>query len=143
MKRLNLKATKIFCRLIDIMQGSHLTIENDPFMPLTVKLIGQAEIAPFGTAKLYSVCHHYIHDGDSKEDPEMCFAVVDDRAKVNRPELVTIVPYLFHQVPGGVYQESIILEGNRFKEFNPKLQADHCDFANFWMENIKAQDFIK
>ena len=76
METLNKFSTKIFCDLLERMQGKqHLKIMNEPFMPLTIEKIGEGIITPWGEGEQYSLCHYYEQNGDLMRDPEMCFVI--------------------------------------------------------------------
>jgi hypothetical protein len=145
MNKLNKQATEIFRRLIASMNGKqHLKIKNEPYMPLTIEQIGQGISTPFGTGTQYSLCHYYEQNGDLMQDPEMCFIVAGTAGTGNDGSgLVTIIPYMFQQANLAIYQESIIIEDNRLEEIIERMQADHTDFANQWLINIKRQGFLK
>lgn len=145
MKTLNKTASQILSRLIDAMNGkSHLKIENEPFMPLTIERIGEAINTLYGPGLPYSLCHYYEQNGDLIQDPEMCFVVVDSRHTTDTNlSAVAIIPYMFQQANLGIYGESAATEGNRLVLTDHKMQSDHRDFANGWLINIEAQGFIK
>lgn len=138
-----MNSTQVFCALMDSLINGYRKILNDPFMALTVEHIGQAQLDPYGPAMLYSLCHYYEQNGDLMQDPEMCFAVVDDRQRPEDYTAAYIVPYMFQQANLGIYQESIKLEGSRFTSFNVRQQAEHAHFADAWLDNIKAQGFLQ
>ncbi|RKR80671.1 hypothetical protein BDD43_0803 [Mucilaginibacter gracilis] len=144
MKTLNENSAKIFCRLIDKMNGKqHLKIVNEPYMPLTIEQIGEGIGTPWGDGVLYSLCHYYEQNGDLMQDPEMCFVVVDKRGNDSTAwEHVEIVPYRFEQANLAIYQQSVIIKDNRLAKFHRVQQADHAEFANIWLSNIEQQRFI-
>jgi hypothetical protein len=143
MKTLNIDSTKIFCLLLDRMNGKqHLKIENEPFMPLTVEHIGDAYN---GEAKLYSLCHYYVQLGDLMQDPEMCFIVVDGRGdETEAYGKVQITLYSFRQANMGIDDESIIFNENGVVKYcNDNMQHEHAEFAGQWLANIWQQGFLK
>jgi hypothetical protein len=141
MKTLNQNSNRIFCALIDKMQGKeHLKIMNEPYMPLSVEHIGDAY---GGEAQLYSLAHYYTQNGDLMADPEMCFIVADHReAEINAMEQVKIAPYLFKQDNLGIYEESISLVENEPTIIKREVQADHAAFADEWLTIIELQGFL-
>lgn len=143
MKRLNSNSSRIFCSLMDSLVDGYLKIENKPYMPLTMERIGQAQLDPYGPATLYSLCHYYKQNGDLMQDPEMCFAVVDDRRRSQDHTAVYIVPYIYQQANLGIYQESMQMEGSRFISFSAYQQAEHADFADAWLDNIREQGYLR
>ncbi|RKR80084.1 hypothetical protein BDD43_0177 [Mucilaginibacter gracilis] len=145
MKTLNQNSTAIFCRLIELMNGNeHLKITNDPFMPLTIEKIGEDIITPIGVGCAYSLCHYYEQNGDLMQDPEMCFLILDNRADdVKELSKVTIAPFMFQQANLGIYQESIEFANQIMGEVHTEMQADHAEFADMWLGNIKLQGFLK
>ena len=142
MKPLNQFSTKIFCELLDRMQGKqHLKIINEPFMPLTIERIGHIY---WENGVLVSLCHYYQQNGDLVQDPEMCFIVVDQREKDKTAyDKVMIVPYLYQQANLGIYEESMLFNNNVVVHCDTKLQLQHVVFANQWLQNIVQQGFIK
>jgi hypothetical protein len=143
MKRLNLNSTRIFCVLMDSLVDNYRKIENKPYMPLSMEFIGTAQLKPYGLAMLYSLCHYYKQNGDLMQDPEMCFAVVDNRERSQDYTAVYVVPYMYQQANLGIYQESIqIEEGCFFGSFDGRQQAQHAAFADTWLDNIEQQGFL-
>lgn len=145
MNKLNKRATEIFRRLIASMNGKqHLKIKNEPYMPLTIERIGIGITTPFGTGTQYSLYHYYEQNGDLMQDPEMCFVVTGTTGTGDDgSEAVTIIPYMFQQANLAICQESIIIKDNSLAEVIERMQADHTDFANQWLINIKGQGFLK
>ena len=143
MKTLNQHSTKIFCLLIDRLNGGqHLKIENEPYMPLTIEKIG--ENVDWGVASLYSLCHYYVQNFDMMQDPEMCFIVVDQRREdLTAFDQVKIVPYMYQQANLGIYEESISFVNNEMDKYDRTLQLHHVVFANQWLQNIQEQGFLK
>lgn len=144
MKTLNTKAKTIFCELIDKMESlDHLKITNEPMMPLVIEYLSVNILTPIGIGKQYSLCHYYEQNGDLMQDPEMCFIVVDNRTQVNRNiDFVSIIPYMFQQASGGIYQESIRFENFKIAEINDKMQQSHTMFADFWLSNIQQSGYL-
>jgi hypothetical protein len=145
MKTLNQHSTKIFCLLIDRLNGGqHLKIENEPYMPLTIEKIGENVDTYWGVASLYSLCHYYVQNFDMMQDPEMCFIVVDQRREdLTAFDQVKIVPYMYQQANLGIYEESISFVNNEMDKYDRTLQLHHVVFANQWLQNIQEQGFLK
>lgn len=145
MKKLNKNATAIFCQLIEAMgRKPHMKIFNEPFMPLTVEKVGEQISTPWGIGSLYSLCHYYEQNGDLMQDPEIGFVVVDNRdAGDASTDLVGIYPYMYQKADLCIYQESILIESDKLTRYSKKWQADHAAFANQWLDNIRAQEFLK
>jgi hypothetical protein len=141
METLNQNSNRIFCALIDKMQGKqHLKIVNEPYMPLIIERIGEAY---GGEAHLYSLCHYYLQNGDLMQDPEMCFIEADHRENdAQLLDKVKIAPYLYQQANLGIYQESITVKNNEFTAISHDLQSEHTQFANQWLINIERQGFL-
>ena len=145
MKTLNQNSTAIFCCLMEMMNGNeHLNINNEPFMPLTIEKIGEDIITPMGVCCAYSLCHYYEQQGDLVQDPEMCFLIWFDRTE-HTEELtkVTIAPFMFQHGNLGIYQESIEFSNQIMGKIHTEMQADHAEFADIWLDNIKLQGFLK
>ena len=142
METLNKFSTKIYCELIDKMQGKqHLKIINEPFMPLTIERIGHIY---WENGELVSLCHYYQQNGDLMQDPEMCFVMVDQREKDKTAyDKVMIVPYLYQQANLGIYQESMLFKNNVVVHCDTDLQAEQTNFANQWLQNIVQQGFLR
>jgi len=142
METLNKFSTKIFCELIDKMQGKqHLKIINEPFMPLTIERIGHIY---WENGELVSLCHYYQQNGDLMQDPEMCFVMVDQREKDKTAyDKVMIVPYLYQQANLGIYQESMLFKNNVVVHCDTDLQAEQTNFANQWLQNIVQQGILR
>ena len=145
MKTLNQDSTKIFCALLDRMTGGqHLSIENEPFMSLTIEKIGENVDTYWGDACLYSLCHYYMQNFDPMQDPEMCFIMVDKReADTTAWDKVKIIPYIYQQANLSIYEEIITFKGNEIDKYDRTLQLQHVIFANQWLQNIQAQGFLR
>jgi hypothetical protein len=144
MKKINEQSTRIFCSLLKkLNQEQYIKITVDGFMPLTMELLEIKIAAPFGVATLYSLCHHYVQNGDLLRDPEMCFLVVDKGTNFNDHHAVEIYPQMYQLDNLGIYEESICIENGSVKSFIKLWQWAHCNFANIWLNNIKHQGFLK
>lgn len=137
MKKLNPKATQVFCRLLEKLgRKQHLKLTNPGYMPLTIELVNSHIIAEVGEVKLYSLAHYYTLNGDLVTDPEMCFLVF------RKEEAALIIPCMYQQGLPPLYQESISIEGDKIILLHIDMQADHTAFANSWLNNIDEQGFL-
>jgi len=145
METLNKFSTKIFCDLLERMQGKpHLKITNEPFMPLSIEKIGEDVTTPWGVGELYSLCHYYTQNGDLMRDPEMCFVIANHQDYfIFSWERAKVVPYLYQQDILGIYEESITFKDNRMYKYSRTMQLHHIIFANQWLQNIVQQGFLK
>jgi len=145
METLNKFSTKIFCELIEKMQGKqHLKIINEPFMPLTIEKIGEGIITPWGEGEQYSLCHYYMQNGDLMQDPEMCFVIAGHHDYLLYAwEKAKIVPYSYEQANLAIYEVSVTFTSNKMDKYNRTLQLHHIVFANQWLQNIVQQGFLK
>lgn len=135
MKILNKTATITFNKLVELAKANdgHIKIDNTKgfFMPVVVEVIEESE----NLVKV-SIAHYYEQNGDLMADPEMCFALRNDKLGC------MVMPYYCKQDGLGIERESIIFDGETFKGIRLKMQADHTAFANMWMRNIKSQQKI-
>jgi len=141
---LNKKATIAFTKLIDhLINSEHLTIENAPYMPLTIERINEWIPTPWGKSNQYSLCHYYEQEGDLMEDPEMCFYVIDERyGLATAYDKVKIIPYMYQQAGTGTYEQSVSKVNHYAVSFDYKVQREQTDFANMWLDNIEQQGFL-
>lgn len=144
MEFLDQPATIVFATLIDSLDSNgYRTINNQPFMPLTIERIGSGIQSPWGTVTLYSFCHYYEQNGDLMQDPELCFFVADNRKGFKSDwAALKVGPYLYRVAGLGIDQESVRMEDQRLTVFHRRLQKDHTVFANVWMTNIREQGFL-
>ncbi len=144
MKKLNENSTKIFFQLLrKLGTKENLQMKVENYLPLTIQLIIDGIMTPFGKARWYSLSHHYVQNGDSMRDPEMCFIVVDNRSNEEDWLAVGIYPQMYQQDSLGIYEESIKLDKCTVTTCINKWQHAHCAFANQWLKNIKSQGFLK
>lgn len=131
------RATKQFCRLIkglEFSPGESKKIDNAAglFMPCSIEVVGRGK-----DYTIISFSHYGEQNGDLMADPDMTFLVMQG--------VVTqylIYPMTFRNDYLGIYQESITLDEDGRQLINPRLQRDHTDFANLWMNNIVKQQGI-
>lgn len=136
MKSLNKTASRIFANLINEMgQVDYLKLDRggSAIMALSIeKLVPEVDFA--GTnATIYSLSHYFEQNEDLVPDPDMTFAVIDQK-KVSKNLL--IIPLTFQN--SIYYTEAIFLKADSW-QIHPKQQADLADFANNWLKNIQWQ----
>ncbi|MGC9329863.1 MAG: DUF6908 domain-containing protein [Candidatus Hinthialibacter sp.] len=136
MKALNVKSTQIFESLYQLAkEDGHIRIDNNPsFMPVSVEIIQITDIGD-----VVSVAHYGEQNGDLMSDPEMTFL---------RTPKGNVVPMSYCNHYLGVYRESVriterIEDGKQQVTYNPVRQAEHAQFANKWMRNIKEQQNLE
>jgi len=131
LKPLNKKAEAIFKKIIaDIPQDSakYIGEKGTAIMQVVVENIYHEN--EYG--KVYAVGHYFIQNGDRMSDPEMTFLVNDADGRV--------YPLTFEQHGFFArYEENAIFENGKFKGMYKKMNNDHKNFANQWMENISHQ----
>ena len=131
MKTLNKQSTQTMNKMVSMMEEGYIKIDNTggSFMPVSVEQIFEND-----NYRIFSVAHYYEQNGDLMADPEMCFLMDKKSGKY--------LPSYFKQDNIGVEQESIIMERGEIKGYKAKLQAEHAEFANMWLSNIKNQQNI-
>lgn len=136
MKSLNKTASSIFAKLITQMgQADYLKLDRggSAIMALSIeKLVPEVDFAG-NNATIYSLSHYFEQNGDLVPDPDMTFAVIDQK-KVSKNLL--IIPLTFQN--SIYYTEAIFLKADSW-QIHPKQQADLADFANNWLKNIQWQ----
>ncbi len=106
--------------------GEHFKIENEPYMPLCLDVLGK---------NLIAVAHYYEQNGDLVADPDMVFFTgygVENGW----------VPVSIQQNMGS-YTRATEIEDGKVTGFYPRAQAELATFANMWARNIKAQGFLE
>ncbi len=101
-------------------------------MPCSIEVIGKGE-----DYTIISFSHYGKQNGDLMADPDMTFMVMQG--------VVTkylIYPMTFRNDYLGIYQESIVIHEDGRQLLNPRLQRDHTEFANLWMNNLVKQQGI-
>lgn len=126
MKPVSQKARKVLEALIEGLEnpGDERKIDNSPgtFMHVYVQCY-----AP----NVFVVAHTYVQEGDLMDDPSMMFW---------RNEDGDFYPFTFTQHNVGQHQESVQFDDKgRPHRIAPRMQAEHAKFANFWLNNIRAQ----
>jgi hypothetical protein len=133
LKHINKPAEKVFKTLISLMKNDYAKIDNtnETFMPIIIEQIYHENV--YG--KVYSLTHYYKQNSDLMRDPEMTFLVNDDDNK--------IYPLSFQQ-DGRIstYEENAIFLKGKLYKINRKLNNQHKNFANKWLQNIKEQQSL-
>lgn len=136
MQAINQYASKTFDVLTSDMSkiGDHKTIENSPFMPLSIEVIDKQ-----GTNGLrISICHYGSQNGDLMRDPEICFIKVPGIAGKG-----IYAPYYYRNDYLGVEQFPVEFDSNgAVKSTKFGMQKDIVAFANQWAKNLKEQGFV-
>lgn len=144
MEKLNLKATEIFCALLQKLGKQRIiTLQATAMLNLTIRSYPRQIITPWGKGIFHTVAHEYEKGGDFMREPEMGFIVVDNREKEEDYYLIGIYPHQYYQDSLGVFECSLEIDDRKITGIYEKLQAKHNAFANEWMEGIKAHGFLK
>lgn len=128
MKKLNKKSTQTMNKMVEMLEDGYVKIDNcnSAFMPVSVEQIFDND-----RYRILSVAHYYEQNGDLMADPEMCF--------IYSKTLGLYFPSYYKQDWQGLEQESVLMEGDEIKGYRAKMQADHTEFANMWLGNIRNQ----
>ncbi len=132
---LSIKATKIFNRLIALLEasleGDFIKIDNTEgtFMPISIEKLRETE---HGT--VYSLTHYTTQGGDLCKDPDMEFLHYKGMGIIPMTFTQDLIPPI-HTV--AVFTD----EENKLKCYRKPLR-DLVSFANIWLNNIKAQQGI-
>ena len=139
MEKLSDRATKIFTRLVELVEMAPekaMTINNnDAFMALSIENIGKAEINGLLPFVRYSLAHYYVQNGDMMRDPEMTFLCY------SKDGITLVYPESFRNDGAGVDVAAAICETDTIK-YNKTEQKKQATFANQWLENIQMQQEI-
>jgi len=112
-------------------------------MPLVIEMVGENIQTQFGAAKLYSLAHYYVQNGDLMRDPEMVFIVVDNRKEKKDFENILVIPQMYQQDNLGIYEESINIQNGKLSCYKKFWHNGHCKFAAEWLRNISRQGFLQ
>jgi len=129
MKTLNQTSTATLNKMVSMMENSYTKIDNanGSFMPVSVEVVFEND-----KYMIVSVAHYYDQNGDLMADPEMCF--------IQLKGMGLFMPSYFKQDGFlGREQESVLFEDGIIKGIRTKMQAEHTEFANMWLRNIKNQ----
>ena len=144
MKKLTNESSRIFARILDRLGRKDLIkLEVVGFMPLNFEKLEENILTPWGVAATYSLSHSYVQNGDLMRDPEMVFLVIDNRKNASDFEDISIYPTMYQQDNLGLYEESVTIANHQIQSFIKVWQYSHCNFANLWLKNIRAQGFLK
>ena len=134
LKPLNRKAEAIFKKVIADLptdKAKYIGEKGKAIMQVIVEQIYHEN----NYGKVYAVGHYFIQNGDRMSDPEMTFLVNDADGRV--------YPLSFEQ-HGFLarYQENCEFKNGELKAIYRKMNNEHKNFANMWMENIKHQQSL-
>lgn len=143
MKHLNIKATEIFCRLLDSMGHGNMfaTFEMDDSSKLILELIADKVETAKGTGKLYRL--YTIEGTEQPEDAIIKFIVLDGRIAVDNFSQVLVYPAGYFKRTINVDEVSILIENGQIATVKTGKQSTHCKSANQWMKTISGQLFFK
>lgn len=111
----------------EILNGTYtyMNFESSPFMPLTLETVPEGK-----TGIGVSISHYYIQNGNLMYDPEIVFAIDNEKEEA--------YPHSFKQDNLGVYQ--LVFDG---KTDNKILGDEICEFfLDNWSENLNANSYI-
>lgn len=109
-------------------------IENPPFMPLVIELLG--ERGPNGHHAL-SVAHYGEQNGDAMRDPEICAEVVIENGTSR------LWPYYFRSDYAGVERLNRQREADGSMSCRSRETRDLESFMEMWDTNIHDQGFLE
>jgi len=130
LKPLNKKAETIFKKIIAGVKPDEVKRigeKGSVFMQVVVE-----EYFTLQYGKVYTVGHYYTQNGDLMSDPRMTFLVNDDDGRVYP------LSFEMHGVFAR-YEENCNFTDGNLSGIYRKMNNDHKNFANQWMENIDNQ----
>ncbi len=131
LKPLNKKAEAIFLKIIE-----GVTTEAAKYIGKTGTAIMQVVVEQVyhenEYGKVYAIGHYFQQNGDRMSDPEMTFLVNDADGRVYP------LSFEMHGVLAR-YEENTRFENGKLAGIYKKMNNDHKNFANGWMENISHQ----
>ncbi len=116
----------------NLIAGEYIKIQNSPYMPLTVEIIGEG---PNGLPQV-AVSHHFVQNGDLMRDPEIVFEVE------NSAGIWGFHPVEVTMDPVGRYVRAVWLENGNVMKIMKEVR-DLNSFSRIWDRNLKAQGFLK
>ena len=127
----NFKRFLPILRAVQAHPEQYFRVENAPFMPLSVEVIGQGpENDPYVDV---SICHYGEQNGDLMRDPEMIVRV--------REASETVEAVYFRNDYMGVEQEVYrVVDGRTY--VYPGWRKDQNRFLATWLKNLQEQGFI-
>jgi hypothetical protein len=132
------------------LQEAAIRVEVSPYLPLSIEYVGYG---PRGGA-LIAVAHRYVLNGDLMNDPEIVFEITSAETRRAHPQARLEgghpfippegewTPISYEQHDLGLYQEAIVLDGDKVM-IRPKLLQDLQSFVRMWDKNIKEQGFVE
>jgi hypothetical protein len=144
MKRLNKKATKIFCKLLDKVTTQYRTeLTATRCGLLTIERELSEITMPQGTGYLLYIAD--VSKGYKTPDPGMTFVVIDHRRWAQDFESIGIYPQSYIQDIGDgdiLAEESIIIKNRRFNAWKPIWYYGHLTTANNWLVDVIAHNYL-
>ena len=120
------------------LRKDYAKIMNEGWMPLTLEVIGTADLPGIEPWPLLAVSHTYEQEGDLMRDPEVIFMV--------RPaadgSVDTLTPMSYRQDGLGICRECYWKDGEKTM-VNAREAADLKSFCRDWDKNLGAQGFVK
>ncbi|WP_343566243.1 hypothetical protein [Sphingobacterium sp.] len=143
MEFLNKEATIIFCELLNRLQTGSIKIYNNPYAPLSMKLVGVGIQTRWDVTNVYSLRHDYEHNEIMIQLPEICFLVTDNWKRfADDLDKMKIAPFMYQQVNLGIYHNSIKFKNSKLSSYLPKRQKQQTELATTWLQNIREQGFL-
>ena len=128
MKQLSSESTKVLNQMIGMMSGWGIKIDNSngKFMPVFISATYDDD-----RSKIFTVGHYHSEEGDILADPEMQFLL----------DTVTgsYFPLYYRQDALEIENFSVKIDDGLILGVNKPLQAEHTEFANHWLRNIRSQ----
>ena len=114
--------------MVGMMNGWCIKIDNTDgeFMPVFISTTYEDD-----RSKIFTVGHYHSEEGDILADPEMQF-LYDECSGL-------FYPIYYRQDNLEIENYSVKIEEGLILGINKPLQAEHTDFANQWLENIRYQ----
>lgn len=140
MKHLNIKATEIFCRLMDSLKGNdQIDFQLDNGEKLVLELLENEINTSMGTGQLYRLYNLFTPG----ENTIMKFIVLDGRLTTNTLSQVLIYPASYLKREINIFEVSISIGNGQIIHCHDGQQAAHCKHAHAWMCYIAKQAFFK
>ncbi len=128
MKQLNGDSTNILNQMVGMMSGWCIKIDNTSgeLMPVFISLTYEDD-----RSKIFTVGHYYSEEGDIIAEPEMQF-LFDEGTQ-------SFYPIYYRQDSLEIENYSVRIDDGLILGVNKSMQAEHTEFANSWLTNIKQQ----
>ena len=128
MKQLSVKSTNILNQIVGMMNGWGIKIDNTDgeFMPVFISTTYEDD-----RSKIFTVGHYQSEDGNILANPEMQF-LFDEYTG-------SFYPIYYRQDSLEIENYSVKIDDGLILGVNKPLQAEHVEFANNWLANIKLQ----